>query len=146
MESIEKLRTSARNMAKGRNLANHEECNLLLIIADEIEAEIESRYMPRPCDMDGVPVKIGDELSHDGFARNFIVHSYELTDGAWSVWDVANGATHLCQACRHVNPRTIEDVLIDAMQFGFSSHAGDDVMDKAREFADEIRELMEVDR
>jgi len=45
IESIEKLRTSARNMAKGSNLANHEECNLLLIIADEIEAEIAERYM-----------------------------------------------------------------------------------------------------
>lgn len=48
MESIEKLRTFARNMAKGSYLVNHEECNLLLIIADEIEAEIERDYMKLP--------------------------------------------------------------------------------------------------
>lgn len=36
LESLEKLRTAARNMAKGSNLENHDECNLLLIIADEI--------------------------------------------------------------------------------------------------------------
>lgn len=44
MESIEKLRTVARNMAKGMNLENHEECNLLLIIANEIEREIAEEH------------------------------------------------------------------------------------------------------
>lgn len=48
MKSIDKLRTAARNMAKGRNLENHEECNLLLVIADEIEAEIGRDYMKLP--------------------------------------------------------------------------------------------------
>ena len=115
-------------------------------IADEIEAEIESRYMPRPCDMDGVPVKIGDELSHDGFARNFIVHSYELTDGAWSVWDVANGATHLCQACRHVTQRTIEDVLREFVEYVTNGTNVDSYEKDIADYADEIRELMEVDR
>ena len=43
MESIEKLRTAARNMAKGMNLEEHEECNLLLVIADEIERERKQR-------------------------------------------------------------------------------------------------------
>ena len=47
MGSIEKLRTAARNMAKGMNLEEHEECNLLLIIADEIEREIAEKYVPK---------------------------------------------------------------------------------------------------
>ncbi|MBQ6411165.1 MAG: hypothetical protein IJI16_04365, partial [Atopobiaceae bacterium] len=60
MEGIEKLRTAARNMAKGRNLEEHEECNLLLVIADEIEREIAEKYMELPVDTDGVPIKPGD--------------------------------------------------------------------------------------
>lgn len=139
IESIEKL----RKWVKSLYTPNSGELKVEgLDIADEIEAEIAERYMPRPCDMDGVPVKIGDELSHDGFARNFIVHSYELTDGAWSVWDVANGATHLCQACRHVKPRTIEDVLRDLVD-GIGS-VEFDALTAIGEAADEIRELMEV--
>ena len=143
IESIEKL----RELLKGCGCSD--QCyscgiNYHGSIADEIEAEIAEKYMVRPCDMDGVPVKIGDELSHDGFARNFIVHSYELTDGAWSVWDVANGATHLCQSCRHVKPRTIEDVLADfaSKQHGITKEENDALI---AECADEIRELMEVD-
>lgn len=64
MKSIEKLRTTARNMAKGRNLENHEECNLLLIIADEIEAEADSDYMKLPRLDDGV-INVGDWIESD---------------------------------------------------------------------------------
>lgn len=79
LESIEKLRTIARNMAKGSNLENHEECNLLLITADEIEREIAERYMELPegwtakqasevLDLwprwdDGSPCMFGDEFT-----------------------------------------------------------------------------------
>lgn len=79
IESIEKLRTFARNMAKGSYLVKHEECNLLLIIADEIEAEVESRYVLLPegwtddqasdvLDLwpkwdDGSPCMFGDEFT-----------------------------------------------------------------------------------
>lgn len=62
MESIEKLRTVARNMAKGMNLENHEECNLLLIIADEIEREIAEKYIELPVDADGVPICVGEDV------------------------------------------------------------------------------------
>ena len=143
MESIEKLRDELRicEMTGSRpTIAFVAQC------ADEIEREIAEKYMVRPCDMDGVPVKIGDELSHDGFARSFIVHSYELTNGAWSVWDVANGATHLCQACRHVKPRTLEDIVTEAIEYGHGIYPPTHCYDaKVDELCAEIRELMEVD-
>lgn len=136
--------TSLESVGKLRNRVNPMMPLNAEIIASEIEREIAERYMPRPCDMDGVPIKIGDELSHDGFARNFIVHSYELVDGTWKVWDVANGATHICSACRHVKPRTVEDVLEEFL------HASADVCaetnreleEQIAKYADELRELM----
>ena len=48
IKALETLHTAARNMAKGRNLESHEECNLLLLIADEIEAEIAERFVELP--------------------------------------------------------------------------------------------------
>lgn len=112
-------------------------------IADEIEAEIESRYMLLPVDADGVPIHVGDvmTLKHGKTCEVVAVSDSQFTANNMGCEKfVCHANLH-----RHVKPRTIEDVLIDAMQFGFSSHAGDDVTNKAREFADEIRELMEVD-
>lgn len=113
----------------------------------EIEREIAERYMPLPVDADGVPIRVNDWIE---------VYDKKPSDKRQRVEAVATHSVfwwekdgcHWTQGfmCRHANPRTIEDVLIDAMQFGFSSHAGDDVTNKAREFAAEIRKLMEVDR
>lgn len=41
IKALKKLRAAGRNMAKGRNLENHEECNLLFVIADD---KRKSRY------------------------------------------------------------------------------------------------------
>ncbi len=146
IESIEKLRTCARNMAKGRNLEKHEDCNLLLIIADEIEREIESRYMELPVDADGVPIRVGDVMCSAGIREkgHKVVVSAIFEDG-FVEYGSDNGLIGpLCQEdWVHVNPRTIEDVLRDLVD-GIGS-VDFDALTAIGEAADEIRELMEVD-
>lgn len=138
MESIEKLRAAGRNMAKGRNLENHEECNLLLVIADEIEAEISEKFVELPCDAEGVPIRCDDVM--EGVTRwegeRFKVYCMEIyPDGHWEVTDDDTCDSIRATECRHYKPRTVEDVLQDA---GVSVAAIEDV-------AAEIRELMGVD-
>lgn len=146
MESIGKLR-ELRDETASKMVDNPRwVCARAEEIADEVEREIAEKYMERPCDMDGVPIKIGDELSHDGFARNFIVHSYELVDGVWKVWDVANGATHICSACRHVKSRTVEDVLEEFLHTAADACAETncELEKQIAKYADELRGMMEV--
>ena len=147
IESIEKLRTSAWNMAKGSNLVDHEECNLLLIIADEIEREIESRYMELPVDADGVPIHVHDWIEVDDKKQR--VAAVAIGSAFW--WE--EDGCHWKQSfmCRYVKPRTLEDVLTDfanevvhqslhqSHKIGLTSH------ELTMRYADEIRELIEVD-
>ena len=140
IESIEKLRTSARNMAKGRNLEKHEDCNLLLIIADEIEAEIAERYIELPCDADGVPIRIGDTVREMDDCVPMKVMSLTFYEDCVDV----NACGMNPKLLFHVNPRTIEDVLADfaSKQHGITKEENDALI---AECAAEIRGLMEVD-
>lgn len=159
IKALGKLRTAARNMAKGRNLENHEECNLLLIIAGEIEAEIERDYMRPPVDADGALVKVGDTV--------YIVRDMPLVglgkkdeytvrgvgnDLAWIVKKDSNALDTCVYAheLRHVKPRTLEDVLwsfVDKWSSfapeDFDGVQGNEVID---ECADEIRAMCKAVR
>ena len=57
LESIEKLRDEAR-----RCFVSTPAMESLLECADEIQAEIDSRYMLLPVDAVGVPIHVGDEV------------------------------------------------------------------------------------
>lgn len=153
MESIDKLRTAARNMAKGSNLANHEECNLLLVIADEIEAEIAANYLELPVDANNEPIHVGDvldppkgseeygrlmvtELTYDGedwYFKGEIPASFTGQAGYFNVI----GFTH-------AKPRTLEDVLVDMLEaaVGYSDAHTDVSLVAVEKYADEIRELL----
>lgn len=112
MKSIDKLRTAARNMAKGRPLENHEECNLLLIIADEIEIEIADNYMRLPGDADGVPIHVGDEIEF----RNGDTHERGIVQCLSDCWVNFGGHSYYgVTNCHHVKPRTLEDVLTEML-------------------------------
>ena len=75
IESIEKL----RKWVKSLYTPNSGELKVEgLDIADEIEAEIESRYMELPVDADGVPIHPNDKLRACGRSRP--IH-WRLTDG-----------------------------------------------------------------
>lgn len=150
MKSIDKLRTAARNMAKGRELENHEECNLLLVIADEIEADIAERYMLLPVDADGVPIRVGDEMENGEYRG-------KVTDMSWDghFWHVYHGFIAIAPCdYTHVKPDPLKELLHDACMnatricceqgVGPNVHVEIDETGLA-EYAERIRELMEAD-
>lgn len=147
IKALDKLRTAARNMAKGRNLEHHEECNLLLRIADEIEAEIAERYMELPTDADGVPIRVGDKMQYHGGEPFTVCAVAPGVIHTWAVVKLGERKTTYDYApaqCTHYKPRTLEDVL---RGFGAEFDDYDDVWlnEKVAEYADEIRELLGVE-
>lgn len=155
--ALDKLRIVAR-MAKGRNLENHEECNKLLVIADEIDGEIAERFMERPVDAGGVPIRMGDAVEgelldgttvmgtvcafhlYDDEPDSVFVHVDVDADGGWTIKDLR------LTRCRHVNPRTVEDVLRDCCT-EWNEHLGSDWETGVyAKYAAEIRELMANDK
>lgn len=150
MESIEKLREWVKSLYTPNSGKLKVEG---LDIADEIEAEIESRYMELPVDADGVPIHVGDYLESEEYdGRLFPCRGLNVevckSGKRWTVcmsYDSYSGTSEYTSArrCRHVKPRTIEDVLRDLVD-GIGS-VEFDALTAIGEAADEIRELMEVD-
>ena len=110
------------------------------IIADEIEREIQERYLLLPVDADGVPIHVGDKL--DWCGEKIIVRGV-CKDSVWFEPD-SNDQEWRCiwaNTCRHVKPRTLEDVL---EEFADMPHRIDRIAATTR-YADEIRELLAGD-
>lgn len=120
-------------------------------LADEIQAEVDERYMPLPLDADGVPIRPGDQMT-DGSQR---------ADGrGLAKWDVVSvneraffdmsGGAHVPIEHRHVKPRTVEDVLHDFGNDYAAFLSGIYPFENARQceviakYAAEIRELLGV--
>ena len=81
-------------------------------IADEIQDEIESRFMPMPLDADGVPIRVGDEMENGEYRG-------KVTDMSWDghFWHVYHGSIAIAPCdYTHVKPRTVEDVLLDFLR------------------------------
>ena len=149
MESIEKLRDELRiceTTGSRPTIAFVAQC------ADEIEAEIESRYMLLPVDADGVPIHVGDELRGYGLPDGGAI--VKALNGTMVIVGRLEGGKNYAKSgllwsaseTRHYKPRTIEDVLKaffhDALDADtFCTVRLDDVLAK---YADEIRELMEA--
>ena len=138
--ALDKLRIVAR-MAKGRNLENHEECNKLLVIADEIDDEIAERYMELPVDADGVPIRVGDAIEYSNGERDVV--RFITANGSVPTF---NERGWVASKCRHVKPRTVEDVLRELADVARLDRAHDLDDGDIEGFAAEIRELMEVER
>ena len=117
-------------------------------IADEIQAEIDERFMLLPVDADGVPIHVGDKMEYEypnDDDKPFTILGVNNDGDVFHCPEdkrLVPTCISLANGLRHVKPRTLEDVLIDAMQFGFSSKAGENVSEKAHEFASEIRKLL----
>lgn len=107
-------------------------------IADEIEREIAERYIELPCDADGVPIHVGDTIEYPNGRRD-VVRFITVNDNM----PTFNERGWVASKCRHVEPRTIEDVLRDLVD-GIGS-VEFDALTAIGEAADEIRELMEVE-
>lgn len=140
IKALNELRTAA----KGRNLENHEECNLLLIIADEIEAEIAERYMLAPVDADGVPIRIGDYLKLGKTHGHVIALTYSQYDELPWEWQCdSNSDWYNTKFTRHAEPRTVEDVLMDVMSDFADADFNDETLETiTARYADEIRDML----
>ncbi len=140
IESIEKLR-KYKLCDKGERFTAYINADEL---ADEIEAEIESRYMVLPVDADGVPIRPDDLMACKEFdANDFDVKEYVLAV-SYDCWVDKEGLTYIPCNTRHHKQRTIEDVLADfaSKQHGITQEENDALI---AECADELRKLMEVD-
>ena len=140
IKALEKLRTAARNMAKGRNLENHEECNLLLIIANAIQAEVDERFMELPVDADGVPIHVGDTIASDcEIPTEVTLIEMAMAKGEEPAWVLSWGDSMQYgdedndwgrfpdqpSSYRHVKPRTIEDVMAEYEELAANQNVKD---------------------
>ena len=122
-------------------------------LADEIEAEIERGWMLLPVDADGVPICVGDvvefgENRNQGIVKALNEHmviAMHVDDGCMNY--AKYGLLWNADACRHVKPRTLEDVLREMLDRDgdgigmreFNSDFGAFVT----HYADEIRAMFE---
>ena len=109
-------------------------------IADEIEREIAEKYQLLPVDADGVPIHVHDWIEVDDKKQRVAA----VATGSVFWWEEDGCHWRQSFMCRYVKPRTIEDVLRDLVD-GIGS-VEFDALTAIGEAADEIRELMEVDR
>ena len=145
LESIDNLRTYCDSLEGAAIDDNHVSAEYVAKrtainvrrYADEIEQELADRYMELPVDMDGVLWHIGDMV--DGHGK---VWSMGLNRHGWSFV----GLTAIDPAIhRHAKPRTLEDILREFAQ-GVNGQNADFADLAAKRYADEIRELVEVER
>lgn len=124
---------------------------------DELQSKLDAygqTHMELPLDADGVPIKVGDKMQYHG-GEPFIVCA--VAPGVihtWAAVKLGERKTTYDYApiqCTHYKPRTIEDVLrefaeryldYEGMPSAGRRGVSEALMD---EYADELRELMEVE-
>ena len=161
IKALEKLRNALKDCTNKAGVEPNEfdtywitasACDNLI---DEIEVEVAERYQLLPVDADGVPIHMGDavegELLFDNTTVRGTVCAYHIHDDdepgtvyirvkptkdTWTIKELQ------FKRCRHVKPRTLEDVVADAIQYGHNGITGDRIEGKVAEFCAEIRELI----
>lgn len=146
LESLEKLRDFRHYLST--NEAAH--------IADEIQAEIDAKYMLLPLDADGVPIHVGEEMAcHGDVFKVCAVARAKIH--RWVT--VKLGETQTTYSydpleCTHYKPRTVEDVLIEYRLKAYNLYACQELTGEERvyefmkldaEYDSEIRELLRSD-
>ena len=115
--------------------------------ADEIQAEVDSKYLLLPVDSEGVPIRVNDMLRRDGDGS--IRKVYAVGNDTFVTWDSCEERYGLRAPSlwSHVKPRTVEDVLMELVDE--TARQGHQIGLTAQEivtkYADEIRELMAND-
>ena len=148
LESIAVLREKTLKYAPNIRRQVNMSCN-------EIEREVAMKYMELPVDADGVPIRVGDVMETSEYGKRFTCtgYSYQTEGYAKPRWSIAyhyndyDGTTEFVSAhsCRHVKPRTIEDVLDSYEQSILCAHTEHERELVRRQFADELRGMMGVD-
>ena len=156
MESIEKLREFIGDqfVSSGQAYLHG------MAIAGSIEREIAERYMLLPVDADGVPIHVGDLIEYrciEGTSRlhaqGVYVYREGRCEGKKCVMNERLGIW-FPELCYHVKPDPLKELLHDACMnatricceqgVGMNVHVEIDETGLA-EYAERIRELMEVD-
>lgn len=153
VKALEELR-GLRDEAASKQVDNPKwVCRRAEEIADRIEAEIAERFMPLPCDGNGVPIRVGDKLEchangYDGTFTVFAIGNDVVVGNHDTEWIARNPIKwfHIASFCMHVKPRTLEDVLSEMLDrngdgIGLREFNGDFAA-FVEHYADEIRELM----
>lgn len=142
MESIERLRSYAEVHWEPWD-ASREQLNESL---DEIEQEIAERYIELPVDADGVPIHVGDTVEFGESRNQGIVKAVNecMVISLHTDCDYTNYAKYGllwdADSCRHVNPRTIEDAISDALRdYAITDMSREEI---AAKYAEEIRGMM----
>ena len=149
-ESIEKLREWRRNSTwSDGNLhivgdTLHETLKFDELI-DEIEREIDERFMELPVDADGVPIHMGDTLQLGDTRGEVVALNYCPNNGKlpWE-WQCDTGNWYNTAFARHVKPRTVEDVLEEFLHASADvcAEANCELEEQIAKYADELRELL----
>lgn len=153
MKSVDKLRELADKLDEAAaRMSEHGFSPIGLktkIVCDEIEREIAERYMELPVDADGVPIRVGDELVFANKGYSGIVQALNTrmviamhVDSDYLNY-AKNGLLWDSVDCRHVKPRTLEDVLTDfILSVREDADLTNGVARNVDKYAAEIRELL----
>ena len=131
LESLEKLRDGISRMVTANHFTPEDEMKFKEI-ADAIQTEIDKRFMELPVDADGVPWTSMDS-KFDAVVEGvieLIMIAYSVKTGRWYLLDDAKMA-HAANLCRHVKPRTVEDVLQELLvdvKYGVPTHIADEAI------------------
>lgn len=116
---------------------------------DEIEREIAEKYIELPVDADGVPIRIGDvvefgENRNQGIVKALNEHMVIAMHVDCDYTNYAKyGLLWNADACRHVKPRTVEDVLREfGKAYTFVDGECANTHTLVATYANELRELL----
>ena len=130
IKALEKMREWAK---KYRPMGSYDP----LMFADEIQAEVDNRFIELPTDRNGQPWHIGEHIHNVG-----AVNQMRLNKNGWLFME--SGALEP-DKCEHAKHRSIEDVLNDFGPLWVDTYSPSDRVKLVTRCADEIRELMEGD-
>lgn len=116
-------------------------------IADEIEAEIADRYMLLPKDADGVPIRVGDEMTCHGSVFKVCAIAPARIH-AWATTGLGKPRTTVNYEpgeCTHYHAPTVDDVLREVWKEAVTFAHSDiwrDPDEAFAEYAEKIREVL----
>ena len=122
LKNIENIRQAAAHKSPidelmyiyGISPSYSSEGDALIALADAIEREISEKYIELPKDADGVPWTKDDSTFVDDLGDVYMLNkiAWSPVIKQWHLFDQDNRA-FLAKKCKHVKPRTVEDVLAE---------------------------------
>ena len=155
LESIEKLRGWVQHIDENRQLGALAGAGKqgLINIADEIQAEVDEKYMLLPVDADGVPIRVGDRLYHNDEGE-FVVNGITFYHNTWRVITnisvFEDGYFDGCKMlwakdCRHVKLDPVKELLEEFGDWYKHVAGGCDEPGVIDEYAAKIREAVSAE-